>query len=52
MEYCVYQQDNACILKDIEVNALGMCDNCEIVSPNHEFLAAAKKRRLDEIAEK
>ena len=51
--YCIYQDNNACTLdlKGMEINTLGMCEHCEIVSPDDDFLAAAKKRRLDEIAE-
>ena len=50
--YCIYQKDNACILDGVEINELGMCEHAELVSLDEEFLATAKKRRLDEIAER
>lgn len=51
-EYCVYQKNNACTLDEVEINGLGMCEHAEMVSLDENFLAAAKKRRLDEIAER
>jgi hypothetical protein len=51
-EYCVYQKDNACILDDVEINSIGMCEHAEVVSLGEDFLAAAKQRRLDEIAQR
>jgi len=53
-EYCVYQKDNVCILDltGMEINGLGMCEQCETVSLDKNLLATAKQRRLDKIAER
>ena len=53
-EYCVYQKDNACTLDmtSMEINGIGMCEQCEVVSLDEDLLATAKQRRLNEIAER
>jgi hypothetical protein len=51
-EYCVYQKDNVCILGDMEINSLGMCDTCEVVNIHKNLLVTLKKQRLDEISER
>ena len=52
-DHCIYQKDNACTLdiKGMEINDLGMCEHCEIVTLEDGLLADLKKKRLDEIAE-
>jgi len=52
-EYCVYQKDNTCTLdlSGMEINDIGMCEHCEMVTLGEEVLASAKQRRLDKIAE-
>ena len=50
-DYCIYQEDNLCILNDVEINNLGMCEHCEIVSFDKDVLDSAKKQRLNEIDE-
>ena len=35
----------------MEINSLGMCEHCEIVSFDKDVLACAKKQRLNEIDE-
>ena len=49
--YCIYQKDNNCTLDDIEINDLGMCEHCEVVTIDEETLNKLKKKRLDKIAE-
>ena len=49
--YCIYNQDGLCPIDEIQINQLGMCDGCEIVTIPDEHLAAYKKKRLDTIAE-
>ena len=48
-EYCIYNMDNACILKNIEVNMLGMCDSCIVVSLEQDFLERMKMEQLEKI---
>ena len=52
-DLCVYQKDNDCTLdtRGMEINNLGMCEHCEVVTIDDEVLANVKQRRLDEIAD-
>ena len=49
-DYCVYNKDWVCILDEIRINAIGMCDACEVVTLSKELLEECKKKRLKEIA--
>ena len=50
-DYCVYQKNNVCILSidGIEINNLGMCEHCEIVTIDAELLTALKQKRPNDI---
>jgi hypothetical protein len=47
--YCIYQIENKCRHEKISLNALGMCDDCIIVSLDENFLTVEKERQLQEI---
>jgi len=47
--FCVYNCKNKCRLKQISVNALGMCDDCILISLEEKFLNAEKKKQLEKI---
>ena len=49
--YCVYNEEFTCILDEIQIDALGMCEACEIVAVPKETLEKYKKKRLKEIEE-
>jgi len=53
-ELCIYQKDNTCTLnlECMEINNLGMCEHCEIISLDNDFLSMAKQKRLAEISKK
>jgi len=51
-EYCIYNRDNMCGLEEIEINELGMCDDCVIVSIPEEFLGLMKDSQLKEMDER
>ena len=48
-DYCVNNKEFHCIHGEIQINALGMCEDCEVVSIPEEHLEKYKKRRLEEI---
>jgi len=50
-DFCVYNRDFACILDEIQINALGMCENCEIIAVPKTVLDHRKQQRLKEIEE-
>ena len=49
--YCIYNNARDCILDEIHINAIGMCEACEIVSIPEEDLKKHKKEQLDRISE-
>lgn len=48
-EYCVYNRDFLCVLESIEINSLGMCEACVVISLDEDFLAVQKERQLREM---
>jgi len=48
-DYCVYNRWHECVLDEVQINQLGMCDSCELVTVPKEHLEKYKKRRLKEI---
>ena len=49
-EYCVYNENSNCLVRDISVNIFGMCESCIIVSLDEELLEKEKKRQRDATA--
>ena len=50
-EYCIYNRDFHCILEDVSLDAMGMCNSCITVELAKKFLEAEKERQLREISE-
>ena len=50
-DYCIYNNESTCILDEIQVDSLGVCEECEVVTIPKETLGEYKKTRLKEIAE-
>jgi len=50
-DYCIYNMGFVCILDEIQINSLGMCETCEIVIVPKEKLEEYKRKRLKEIEE-
>ena len=50
-DYCIYNRGLTCIFDEIQINSLGMCEICEVVSISKEDLEEYKRRRLIEIEE-
>ena len=49
--YCIYNKKALCILDNIQMDQLGMCDACEIAAIPEEALAEYKEKRLQAIDE-
>jgi hypothetical protein len=47
--YCVYNKNNKCRFKQVEINSLGMCDDCIIISLDEFFLEEEKEKQLQAI---
>ena len=52
VEYCLYNRDFKCICSVTQLNSLGMCDECILVSIDQDFLKAEKERQLKKIRER
>jgi len=48
MDYCVYNKNFLCILPETQINSIGMCEECVIVSISEENLAMLKEKQLSE----
>lgn len=48
-DYCIYNKDHSCIFKEIEINQLGMCDDCIMVTISTMSLEILKERQLEDI---
>ena len=48
-EYCIYNRNFDCTLAEPEINHLGVCDSCIIVSLNEDFLEKEKEKQLMEL---
>ena len=44
--FCIYQSKGKCILKDINIDSLGMCTECIYPEINEEILNQAKFKLL------
>jgi len=48
-DYCIYNKEHTCILDEIQIDSLGMCSECEIISVSKESVEKYKRTRLEEI---
>ena len=48
-KYCIYNKNFECTIDAISINALGMCDECIIVSLDKKILEKAKETQLKKI---
>jgi len=48
-DYCIYNKEHTCILGEIQIDSLGMCSACEIVTIPKETLSQYKCSRLQKI---
>ena len=45
-DYCIYNRDFECIIKNIQINSLGMCDDCIMISMPKERLEILKEEQF------
>lgn len=48
-DYCVYNRVFFCILKETQLDSLGMCNDCIIVSIPDDILEILKEKQLKDI---
>jgi len=46
-DYCIYNKDFFCILDEIEINSIGMCEACIVVSIPEKELQSFKEKELE-----
>ena len=46
-EVCIYQKNDSCILKKIDLDNVGCCQSCIYVNIDEEQLKLAKQKLLD-----
>lgn len=47
--YCIYWDNDTCILDEIELDHLGMCASCILVSIPEDILNELREKQLNEI---
>ncbi len=46
---CIYQKEGKCILDEITLNEMGVCEECIVVTIDKGFLEYKKALKLEEI---
>lgn len=49
--FCIYNDEDECLLDEIEVNVIGMCDSFILVPISKKTLKTAKNQLLSEFQE-
>ena len=47
--FCIYQRNNECILEEISLDIMGICDNCIYVDIDTKMLNELKENQLRNI---
>lgn len=45
--FCIYWKENNCILEEITINPIGLCDDCILVNIEEDVLNQKRKELLD-----
>ena len=48
-DFCIYNKSFECGLDGVNINSLGMCDDCVIVSLDKGYLETVKEKQLLEM---
>ena len=48
-DYCIYNRDFICILDEIQIDSLGMCESCETVTVPKENLKEYKHLHFNKL---
>ena len=48
-DYCIYNKESKCLLREIRIDSAGLCDSCEIVALPEKTLDLYKEKRLQEL---
>ncbi|MCL2842332.1 MAG: hypothetical protein FWE28_02540 [Oscillospiraceae bacterium] len=50
LNYCIYNRDNTCLIEEVQLDELGMCQECMIVSLPEQELNMRKEQQLQDIS--
>ena len=50
-DYCLYNKEFKCTLEEVNIDSMGICDDCILVNIDNDVLATEKVRQLSKIAE-
>ena len=50
-EYCIYNDGFDCTLKSIELNNMGICTSCIMITLDKDILEAYKQQQLKKVSE-
>ena len=50
-DYCIYNRKRLCLLNEIRIDAMSMCEACELVAIPEKAIEKRKEKRLKEIEE-
>ena len=42
-QFCIYFEDNACLLETVSFDVVGLCESCIYVNINEAYLAEQRK---------
>ena len=51
VEFCIYNRNYECICEITQLNSLGMCEECILISLDKDFLETEKECQLRKIEE-
>ena len=46
-DFCIYWNDNKCILEEITINNAGICDDCILVNIEEDILKQKREETLN-----
>ena len=51
-DYCLYNKGFKCTLEEVNIDSMGLCDECIIVRFDADVLEAEKERQLNKLEER
>lgn len=48
-EFCIYQKQNKCVLKSVQLDIQGNCENCLYINIEEDTLTHLKEKLLEDL---
>ena len=48
-EFCIYEENGLCILNNVSINTVGLCDNCILPTFDNKLLSELKDETLKQL---